>query len=396
MGLLDTYARLQALKQHQQAQQMNEIQAVLTLTQAIKSMRDMERTNAMNTEMGAISPTTDRITSGITNLPEGYDVADPTSMMQVAKPRQQIWDERANVLSKYGQHQQALGYEKEIGDYEQKQQEETRRRAEDPIITIDHNGVRIKGAASKMAPILGRQETLDQRRIEADRTEEYRRDKLDSDEKHRATLAAIKGSKGSSLSKPPVGFRYDENDELEPTPGGPQDIKIQKQYSGDKGRVDNISKTLDILKTKAKELKDNPALGRVLGVSSLVPDYPGGKAADARKALSQIKDRIMIDTLKGIKELSQNGSAGFGQLTEKEGSRLENYITTLDNAQSEKAVIKALGEIEDYADYLKSNLRTTFSESYSEKLHNKYGKKSSAQQTTPQSSGSRFTIKSVK
>lgn len=191
------------------------------------------------------------------------------------------------------------------------------------------------------------------------------------------------GGGGSGLPKPPKDWRYTPDGELEPIPGGKEDTKQRKQYAGDKGRVDNITKTLTDLKIKTGELKKNPALGKVVGISGVIPDYPGGKAADARKALDQIKNRIMIDTLKAMKELSANGAAGFGQLTEKEGTRLEQYITTLDNAQSLEAVIKALGDVEDYATYLSRNIKTTFDETYSEQAHARYGKGRSGGEQTP-------------
>ena len=199
------------------------------------------------------------------------------------------------------------------------------------------------------------------------------------------------------LPKPPKDFRYTADGELEPIPGGKEDTKQRKQYAGDKGRVDNITKTLAELKTKARELKKNPALSKVVGVQGVVFDFPGGKAADARKALDQIKNRIMVDTLKAMKELSANGAAGFGQLTEKEGTRLEQYITTLDNAQSHKAIVKALGDVEDYATYLTDNLRTTFDESYDERAHTRYGKARSGGTTAPQqpTSTPRFKILKV-
>lgn len=399
MSLLDTYVKLQGLRQQQEAQQLQQVHSILYLADAAQKIRGMQQEEQANQALANVSPdvVTERPGAGMTGMEE-YDTPDPTQMIteRTPKPDEQYYGEAFEAVKPISM-KHALPFLMAKRASVKERESERIRRQEDPIIPIEYGGQTVMGAASKMAPIVSRQESLDQRKVEAERYEQYRRDKLAEDKRHRETMAEIKQSSGQALPKPPKDFRYTTDGELEPIPGGKEDTKQRKQYAGDKGRVDNITKTLAELKTKARELKKNPALSKVVGVQGVVFDFPGGKAADARKALDQIRNRIMVDTLKAMKELSANGAAGFGQLTEKEGTRLEQYITTLDNAQSHKAIVKALGDVEDYATYLTDNLRTTFDESYDERAHTRYGKARSGGTTAPQqpTSTPRFKILKV-
>jgi hypothetical protein len=408
MSLLDTYVKLQGLRQQQEAQQLQQVHSILYLADAAQKIRGMQQEEQANQALANVSPdvVTERPSQGIIGMDEGYDVPDPTQMIteRTPKPDEQYYGEAFEAVKPISmKHALPFLMAKRGAVKERITKEEEARK--NPMLTSEQ--LTGKAPLPMMPASTAYHYKEKEKEAKAPTTRHYTRgneeitEEYDAEQKKWIPVANAPRYKpdtgASGLPKPPKDFRYTADGELEPIPGGKEDTKQRKQYAGDKGRVDNITKTLAELKTKARELKKNPALSKVVGVQGVVFDFPGGKAADARKALDQIRNRIMVDTLKAMKELSANGAAGFGQLTEKEGTRLEQYITTLDNAQSHKAIVKALGDVEDYATYLTDNLRTTFDESYDERAHTRYGKARSGGTTAPQqpTSTPRFKILKV-
>ena len=408
MSLLDTYVKLQGLRQQQEAQQLQQVHSILYLADAAQKIRAMQQEEQANQALANVSPdvVTERPSQGIIGMDEGYDVPDPTQMIteRTPKPDEQYYGEAFEAVKPISmKHALPFLMAKRGAIKERITKEEEARK--NPMLTSEQ--LTGKAPLPMMPASTAYHYKEKEKEAKAPTTRHYTRgneeitEEYDAEQKKWIPVANAPRYKpdtgASGLPKPPKDFRYTADGELEPIPGGKEDTKQRKQYAGDKGRVDNITKTLAELKTKARELKKNPALSKVVGVQGVVFDFPGGKAADARKALDQIRNRIMVDTLKAMKELSANGAAGFGQLTEKEGTRLEQYITTLDKAQSHKAIVKALGDVEDYATYLTDNLRTTFDESYDERAHTRYGKARSGGTTAPQqpTSTPRFKILKV-
>ena len=408
MSLLDTYVKLQGLRQQQEAQQLQQVHSILYLADAAQKIRGMQQEEQANQALANVSPdvVTERPSQGIVGMDEGYDVPDPTQMIteRTPKPDEQYYGEAFEAVKPISMKHALPFLMAKLGAVKERitKEEEARK---NPMLTAEQ--LTGKAPLPMMPASTAYHYKEKEKEAKAPTTRHYTRgneeitEEYDAEQKKWIPVAKAPRYKpdtgASGLPKPPKDFRYTADGELEPIPGGKEDTKQRKQYAGDKGRVDNITKTLAELKTKARELKKNPALSKVVGVQGVVFDFPGGKAADARKALDQIRNRIMVDTLKAMKELSANGAAGFGQLTEKEGTRLEQYITTLDNAQSHKAIVKALGDVEDYATYLTDNLRTTFDESYDERAHTRYGKARSGGTTAPQqpTSTPRFKILKV-
>jgi len=386
------------------ARRMQEKNLTYFLAQKMKESQQEEQANQA---LANVSPdvVTERPGAGMTGMEE-YDTPDPTQMIteRTPKPDEQYYGEAFEAVKPISMKHALPFLMAKLGAIKERitKEEEARK---NPMLTSEQ--LTGKAPLPMMPASTAYHYKEKEKEAKAPTTRHYTRgneeitEEYDAEQKKWIPVANAPRYKpdtgASGLPKPPKDFRYTADGELEPIPGGKEDTKQRKQYAGDKGRVDNITKTLAELKTKARELKKNPALSKVVGVQGVVFDFPGGKAADARKALDQIRNRIMVDTLKAMKELSANGAAGFGQLTEKEGTRLEQYITTLDNAQSHKAIVKALGDVEDYATYLTDNLRTTFDESYDERAHTRYGKARSGGTTAPQqpTSTPRFKILKV-
>lgn len=106
---------------------------------------------------------------------------------------------------------------------------------------------------------------------------------------------------------------------------------------------------LSRMKKAAQDLLNHPAFDQATGsIQGALPSIlPGSVEFDAQ--LSSLKDQVVIQAIKSIKALSATGATGFGSLTEKEGTRLENSLGSLD-PRAPKALERTLLEIIDLAD----------------------------------------------
>lgn len=115
--------------------------------------------------------------------------------------------------------------------------------------------------------------------------------------------------------------------------------------------------SLDRLKTNAQALLNHPGLPVNTGATGAAKLYQVTQnGRDANALLDTIKSQLTVETLAKLKATAKNGSSGFGQLSDKEGEILQNYIVNLRQSQSLPAVQKALKDIIEFSDKSKSTL----------------------------------------
>jgi hypothetical protein len=385
MGLLDTFVKLQAIKQQEQQAQLSQINTVMSLVDAARRMKDMDTEERFNTAISGVSPdiTTQRPGAGITGMEE-YDVPDPTQMISETTPKtdEQYYGDLAQAGMQVSTKHALPFLTAKRGAAKERQTEE-RRRAENPIVPFELGEHQGTAALSNVTPIITKREALDQKIIESDRQEQYRQDKLAEDKRHRQTLETIRQTSGEKPPKAPTGYRYDVDGELEPIPGGKDDTKRRESYAKAEKNLSGISSGLDTLKKQAQKLKDHKGLSRITGITGKFPNIPGSDAANAEALLEQLKSRTGLDTLQNMRLLSPTGGA-LGNVSDAEGKRLEAYIAALQKAQSTPALKDALQDIISYVDTSKKVLHEGFEQTFSEKDKARYGgKKGQPTQQTP-------------
>jgi len=148
------------------------------------------------------------------------------------------------------------------------------------------------------------------------------------------------------------------------------------EYKSMTGNFDRLSQNVD-------ELLQHPGLSLNTGIRGALGmgKIPGTQGADAAALLDTLKNKLVIGTLADLKKSSANGSSGFGQLSDREGARLEGYIADLRGAQTEESMRKALANIKNFAQTSKQN--------FTDQYNTLYGNASSpnvsaAQGATPQ------------
>lgn len=133
-----------------------------------------------------------------------------------------------------------------------------------------------------------------------------------------------------------------------------QDAKIKEDKAdmgkqGVKKRVRSAMDSFQELGSVAKQLHEHEGRNAISGLSSLIPNRPGGDAADAQALVNRLKTESMLATMAELKQLSSSGATGFGALNVPELEALMNSIASLDTSQSDEQFSAEVKRIMDYA-----------------------------------------------
>lgn len=142
--------------------------------------------------------------------------------------------------------------------------------------------------------------------------------------------------------------------------------------------LNNTVNSLGRLKQYATAIRNDPNLGRITGWMSLVPNAPGGGAANVQAKLNTLKSQIGFSVLQAMRDASKTGGA-LGNVSNQEGIRLENNLAALEQAQSAEEFQNALDQIIQYADTTGGLLQRAFQQTYG-------GQDGQPQETAPQPS----------
>lgn len=381
------------------ARRMQEKNLTYFLAQKMKESQQEEQANQA---LANVSPDiiNERITSGITNTPEGYDVADPTSMIteRTPKPDEQYYGEAFEAVKPISmKHAMPFLTAKRGAVKERITKEEEARK--NPMLTSEQ----LTGKAPlPMMPASTAYHYRDkEKEAKAPTTRHYTRgneeitEEYDAEQKKWIPVANAPRYKpdtgASGLPKPPKDFRYTADGELEPIPGGKEDTKRRTNYAKADKQYRGITSGLKTLKKQTEKLRDHPGLSGITGARGAVPNFPGSDAANADAILEQLKSRTGLDVLQNMRLLSPTGGA-LGNVSDAEGKRLETYIAALSKAQSKKAMKDALQDIINYADEAERNLKDGFEQTFSDSDKERYGGKKVG---TPQAPSSKFKILKV-
>jgi len=126
-------------------------------------------------------------------------------------------------------------------------------------------------------------------------------------------------------------------------PGGPADIDSAASAEAKTARTqDQHEKDLtffatgDRILTAINEKTLIPSTGTVASMVSAVPGI-GQFQKDVQEDFAQLQAQLQMDALQTLRETSQNGSSGLGQLTDAERTAIGKVISNLTNLKSEAA-----------------------------------------------------------
>ncbi len=106
---------------------------------------------------------------------------------------------------------------------------------------------------------------------------------------------------GGAPVKPPEGYRYTPNGDLEAIPGGPADAKKlaadEKARAGAQKATDFADMGLGVI----DQLITSPGLGAITGLRSKIPAIPGTDAAKANALAEQLEGQAFLQAFQSLK-----------------------------------------------------------------------------------------------
>jgi hypothetical protein len=158
--------------------------------------------------------------------------------------------------------------------------------------------------------------------------------------------------------------------------------KRNADYPRAKGALNSLKDSTERGLKLIEKLEKSPGAFWNTGLLSNIPVrlIKGTDAYDDETMQMQpLRDKVVIETMKQLKELSSTGATGFGQLSEKEGTRLENAIAGLQVGGSDKVRAENLATVKDALKTIQLRAEQIFDEEFKEQelgaLRGKYLKK---------------------
>ncbi|WP_103035309.1 hypothetical protein [Castellaniella caeni] len=125
----------------------------------------------------------------------------------------------------------------------------------------------------------------------------------------------------------------------------------------------NAASGLDRMADLAQQLIDDPALSRITGLTGMLPNIPGGAAANTQARLESLKSQIGFAVLQAMRDASKTGGA-LGQVSDFENKMLQNNLAALDTKQSPEEFANQLKKIIDYARGAKQRMQDAYMQQY--------------------------------
>ena len=130
-------------------------------------------------------------------------------------------------------------------------------------------------------------------------------------------------------------------------------------------RIESMTQNLDRLENAMTELHSDPGLWNITGtVFGRTPNITN-TATGAQAQLNSVKAQIFVSALQAMREASKTGGA-VGNVSDREGDKLENTMAALDQAQSTDSFKKQLRKAIDQLRRSKVLIQSAFDEQYAD------------------------------
>lgn len=204
----------------------------------------------------------------------------------------------------------------------------------------DYATLRDRSENQKLQRLQAYQAELDRKQQQKDALEERRQYHEDADQTRRDIAA-----EAAQARKDTAQGKVDTAQEK---------IDLAKKAKSD--AAENISAMYDDMITKAKAIKDDPALSRVTGAMDYFPSVKGSHASNVESMLHSLSSETALNA---IQALRQNGGT-LGRVTNMEIPLLQSSISPLSTLHnmSTPAAQEALQHLIDYASGARKRLRS--------------------------------------
>lgn len=129
-------------------------------------------------------------------------------------------------------------------------------------------------------------------------------------------------------------------------PGGKQLSSGDKQL-----RFETLMSDIQDMRDAVTALKTHKGLKRAVGFESYFPSIRGGRAASFEANLDNLKNKVGLNALQQMREMSKTGGA-LGQVSNYENKILQNSIASVELSQSDEQFVENLDKLTKYVDNL--------------------------------------------
>lgn len=187
------------------------------------------------------------------------------------------------------------------------------------------------------------QESATPTSYEAVLADKYNRGKISLEE-----FARLR-SQGTSYSqaKPPLGFRFTTDGNLEAIPGGPADIKGQQAAKKEKGLKDAATAQAQTVIATIDSALDKVGSNTAGLGGSIMSRVPGSEAVNLESDIDTIKANLGFATLQEMRRNSPTGGA-LGQVAVQELNMLQSTVASLNTKQSPPQLKKKLEAVKTH------------------------------------------------
>lgn len=185
--------------------------------------------------------------------------------------------------------------------------------------------------------------------------QQRRRDMEMQTEAAKAEMYRARATGGGAGQRPPTGFRYTPEGNMEAIPGGPAALKIQEaQAKKEQGISTNLNATINNIATADEAL--NMVSGWTTGAFGNIAKSLGGtEAANLEAKLNTLKANLGFDRLSQMRAESPTGGA-LGQVSERELELLTSAMASLSQKQTPKQLKESLTKVRTHLANWKANL----------------------------------------
>jgi hypothetical protein len=144
--------------------------------------------------------------------------------------------------------------------------------------------------------------------------------------------------------------------------------KMETSRPHDLNSLENGVASIDQAIEQAKSVLKHPGLKMATGRTAYMATSPflSQSAYDAKQKLETLSGQILLSVLSTLKQVSPNGSSGFGALNKSEGDAIRNSIASLENAQSYEQVMEAVQTVQNNLTSSRDRLTRGFERLYGE------------------------------
>jgi hypothetical protein len=171
--------------------------------------------------------------------------------------------------------------------------------------------------------------------------------RLQQAREHNETLRAVASTRAGAAGaggKPPPGFRWTPDGNLEAIPGGPAANRIvtaeNKAVLGENALLGNIDNVI----AKAQDAAGKTGFWTTGTPGQILGKVRGSEAYDLRKTLDTVKANLGFNELSAMRQASPTGGA-LGQVAVQELNYLQAARANLDAEQSEDQLKKSLSDV---------------------------------------------------